>query len=106
MKENSSFSNLVFLKELETDSVDSFEKLWRACVNNDLMLTNDEAQALLPLGTSLGSTDIEGQSAALNLAIERFSSMLEYERKKTPEKARLYMSMGVLCGAAAAVLMI
>ena len=61
---------------------------------------------LLPLGVSLGATDIEGQSAALSLALEKISSMLEYERARTPEKARRYMSMGFLCGAALAVVMI
>ncbi|MBQ7132830.1 MAG: stage III sporulation protein AB [Oscillospiraceae bacterium] len=106
MKTRQSYLNLGFLSTLDTDECDSFEKLWSYSIENDTALCDDEKTVLLPLGVSLGATDIEGQSAALSLALEKISSMLEYERARTPEKARLYMSMGVLCGAALAVLMI
>lgn len=106
MKMRSSYANLAFLSSLSVDECDSFEALWNNSIENDKSLCDDEKSALLPLGTSLGATDIEGQSAALQLAIEKISAMLEYERAKLPEKSRFYMSMGILCGAALAVLMI
>ncbi len=106
MKTHGRFADLAFLSDLNVDECSAFDELWLASIENDKSLCEEEKSALLPLGASLGATDIEGQSAALSLAIEKISAMLEYERAKSPEKARLYMSMGILCGAALAVLMI
>lgn len=106
MKTQKQFENLVFLQNLNTLQCDDFEKIWQNSVYCDKKLDNAEKSALLPLGATLGSTDVPGQLAALEMARERFGAMICDAREKHPQKIRLYMSMGVLCGAMLAVLMI
>lgn len=106
MKTQVQFENLVFLQNLNTSQCDAFEKIWHNALCCDKKLDDVEKAALLPLGSTLGSTDVPGQLAALEMAKERFGAMICEARQKHPQKIRLYMSMGVLCGAMLAVLMI
>ena len=105
LKTQNRFDNLHFLELLDLQS-DCFSDSLKLSVINDFYLTDSEKKPILSLADSLGSTDIEGQAAAINIAKSSISSQYIYEKEQSIQKKRLYLSMGVLVGAALAVLLI
>ncbi len=99
------FDNLMFLRLLDLNG-DSFSDSLKLSISNDYYLTDNERKTILTLADSLGSTDIQGQAAAIDMAIHSISSQYIFEKEQSFQKKRLYLSMGVLIGAALAVLMI
>ncbi len=105
LKSQTRFDNLLFLKLLDLQS-NCFSDSLKRSVINDYYLTDCEKKTILSLADTLGSTDIEGQAAALDMAKLNISSQYNYEKEQGIPKKRLYLSMGVLVGAALAILMI
>jgi stage III sporulation protein AB len=66
----------------------------------------DERQrgVLLPLARELGSTDIDSQLAALAYAISRLQEISAQESEYCKTHGKLYRTLGILCGIAAAIL--
>ena len=58
------------------------------------------------LGRELGTSDCAGQEQLLELYFERISALYEKAAAESGKKARLFRSVGFLCGAGAAVLLI
>ena len=59
---------------------------------------------LLHLARELGSSDLESQLAALSYAISRLKEISEIEREHYRTHGKLYRTLGILCGIAAAIL--
>lgn len=105
LKLQSRFDNLDFLKLLELQC-ECFSEEFKTALINDCCLTQSERIPLLSLAETLGSTDIEGQAAAIDIAKKSIASQYDAEKEGNLQKRRLYLSMGVLVGTALAVLMI
>lgn len=78
---------------------------WRGAVEGDSALGAEEKLLLLELGGTLGTTDAEGQLCALSLTLTRFSALAADLERAAAEKGRLYRALGILGGAAAAVVL-
>lgn len=105
LKLQARFNNLDFLKSLELQR-ECFSESFKTALIKDCYLTQSERMPLLALADTLGSTDIEGQAAAIDIAKKSIVSQYYAEKEENLQKRRLYLSMGVLVGAALAVLMI
>ena len=66
----------------------------------------DERQrgVLLPLARELGSSDLDSQLAALAYAISRLQEIGAQESEYCNTHGKLYRTLGILCGIAAAIL--
>ncbi len=68
--------------------------------------SEEEKSILLQIGTTLGSTDLEGQLSALTLCKTRLESLLLAATERQQTHATLYRSMGLLGGLFLVILMI
>lgn len=67
---------------------------------------NEETALLRELGRSFGGSDSEGQLQLLELYTERFSRLRESAEAEYSRKGKALVRVGVLCGAAGAVLVL
>ena len=67
-------------------------------------LTDKHREVLLPLSRELGSTDLESQLAALSYAATRMQALAENERLLSQTHGKLYRTLGLLGGIAAAII--
>lgn len=65
-----------------------------------------ETELMRELGKSLGTSDIAGQETLLALHGERLSALYEQAAADYAKKGKTFRSVGLLCGAGAAVLLI
>ncbi len=80
------------------------QMLWRSAVEGDAAVPDAARSSLIRLGTSLGTTDTEGQLAALALCRTELLKAAEEAAESARVKGKLYRALGVLGGAAVAVL--
>jgi len=81
----------------------SWPKALDECVHQ---LGREEAVILASLGDVLGRSDLESQLSALALTREQFEQRVGAAREKVITQGKLYRSMGILGGAAAAIILI
>ncbi len=83
-----------------------FPEAWRSGIEEHAKLLGKEhAQALLPLGGTLGSTDLESQLTAIDYTRQLLNNRLEIARDYRDKHAKLYRSLGALCGVAIAIIL-
>ena len=68
------------------------------------LLSKDDESKLTEFFEQLGTTDLYGQLSRTKLYIGEFSQREELLKEKLKRCGRLYRGMGVICGAAAAIL--
>lgn len=68
-------------------------------------LEQEELQILEDFAASLGTTDRKTQRSNVKLLQKRLDDVLEQTQEIYQRKGRMYRSMGVLCGLAAAILL-
>ena len=84
----------------------NFHPVWERAVHDDKTLSEKDKQILHSLGASLGASVSDGQAAVLESTKVSLSAQLEEARTASAEKSKLYRKLGILCGiAAAAVIM-
>lgn len=88
------------------DSGIGLKEEWDKCVQSLLYLQNDDKAPLYDLGDSLGRSDAEGQTAVINMTLERLSHRADSAREEYERRGRLYRTLGILCGAAAGIILI
>ncbi len=66
----------------------------------------EETELLRELGKTLGTSDCAGQEQLLELHGERLAALYEAAAADYAKKGKLFRSVGLLCGAGAAVLLI
>lgn len=79
---------------------------WACAVSADAAIPDAARESLLHLGASLGSTDLEGQLAALSLCRERLETALVQARENARVRGKLYRALGLLTGAMAGVMIL
>ncbi len=94
--------------ELVRGYIDNGEDAKSAWENACLRLPqkNGEAALLAELGQSIGTSDREGTLRLIGLYAERFSEMERSAREAYTRKGKAVMQVGMLCGIAAAVIII
>lgn len=97
------YETLGFLGEV--GEAGRFADAWYSAVKKDPALEREEKQLLAELGGTLGTTDTEGQLCALSLIGAQFSRLAEDTEQKAREKGKLYRAIGILGGAAAAIVL-
>ena len=75
-------------------------------VRGFLSLRREERQLLLEFAGTLGGTDLKTQRAGAALLTSRLEELAETAQRENSVKGRVYRTMGMLCGAAVAILML
>jgi len=97
-----SFARMV---EAELENGFDVRAAWeRAC--NAFSQRNEETALLRELGRSFGTSDSEGQLQLLELYVKRFSGLREIAEGEYSRKGSAFIRVGMLCGAAGAVLVL
>ena len=81
------------------------QMLWQAAVEGDQEVPVSAQEILIRLGTSLGTTDTEGQLAALSLCRTQLQNAAGDAAEVCRIKGRLYRVLGVLGGLMLGVLL-
>lgn len=71
-----------------------------------LDLTDETVQTLDVLAGSLGKSDVEGQCAAIDLALEQLRLQLQYLQADSHRRVRSYRTISVCTGLALAVILL
>lgn len=67
------------------------------------MIKHEDMEIICRIGSTLGTTDIQGQIAALKQFISETEHQIVLADKEYISKGRLYRSLGIIAGAAAAL---
>lgn len=105
LAEMQTFRPLGFLQRA-SQNPDTFPQSWTDAVRSDRALTPESAEVLCGIGQTLGSTGLEGQLAALSLALERLGALQAEAERLAAGKGNLYRSLGVLGALFAAILLL
>lgn len=96
-----------FLYELEGSA--SLNEAWQKALSKlredggFSCLTDAEAHVISDFGATLGTSDIAAQHGNMEMALERLGVQAETLRREVAEKGKVYRSLGVLSGLAAAI---
>ena len=103
-----SLEPLLFINELPTEfEPDSdFRSQWRKAINAQTDMPEEEKKILLSLGDIIGTSDIEGQTAAINGFQSELDEIEQVRRDMFIKKGKLYRSVGMLFGVMAGILVI
>ena len=85
-----------------------FENIWNKCVltiPKGYALKKADIDLLLEFGSQLGKTDVEGQLKHIELYRQLFEKQLEAAEDAIAKKSKLYKTMGLFVGTAAALMM-
>ncbi len=107
--EEEPFSSLNFLKEFSEISPEQFHDFWKKQATDfakSKAFTKEETAAFCQFGAALGTTDLRGQQQLCETAKERFAQFHEAAANDYREKGRLYVTLGGISGAAAALIML
>lgn len=85
------------------------EEAWRAALkklreDEFFSLTDAEARMLEDFGAGLGTSDYKAQKANMEMALERLDAQAQTLRQEVAQKGKIYRSLGMLGGLAAAIL--
>ncbi len=104
-------SNLRFIREClaDVESGEPFPSAWKNAVEGDaglcLMLGGCKAN-LVQLGEDIGSTDVEGQLSCCEYYKQIFEKELADREENSKKYSKLYPSLGIMLGIAAAIMII
>ncbi len=105
LAEMQTFRTLRFLQQAAQDP-EAFPLCWFDAVEHDRTLSPESAEVLCGIGQTLGSTALDGQLAALSLALERLSVLQSDAENTAVKKGNLYRSLGILGAIFAAILLL
>ena len=103
------FAHLTFLKTCSVAMLEgeTFSASWQAALDEySHMLGKEEVAILADLGGVLGQSNLENQLNAITLVRQRLDVRIHEVREKVVTQGKLYRSMGILGGAAAAIILI
>lgn len=89
------FLSLTFLQQAAAHAGE-FPSCWQRAIAEDPSLSDGERAVLETVGQTLGSTTLEGQTAALSLCGERLAALQAEAESRAKQQGNLLRSMGVL----------
>lgn len=103
--------NLKFLADCaeRVESGEAFPSAWRNSVESDRELCgllDNCKEHLVQLGGDIGATDVEGQLGCCEYYEQFFEKELVFREENGKKYAKLYPSLGVMLGIAAAIIII
>ena len=84
-------------------------EIWTEVIEDsfrDLDLTFEDERILIDFGLALGKSDIEGELRNIEVTIEKLKGQLTYAKEKNDKYAKVYRTLGTLCGIVIAVILI
>ena len=107
---NPVYNQLGFLytANLNKDSFKSFSEIWSESIDGWVCspLKKEDFSLLNSIGSSLGTSDIEGQLSSLELFKEKAKMHFESASSERDKKLKLYRSLGVLSGIFVSVMIV
>jgi stage III sporulation protein AB len=87
---------------------ENFADSWKSAVSSFSPpgLTKSDRMLIMNIGASLGTSDIDGQTATLSLYSAELQSAFETSEELCKKKSKLYTSLGILAGSFLAVILI
>lgn len=82
-----------------------FPSAWKEAVRSADVRDREARDILESLGDILGGSDLDSQLASLELCRDRLELCLEAAREHAAKHKKLYRTLGVLAGAAAAIIL-
>ena len=100
LRNNTEFSSLGFICSMPSEYSPEldFHDEWKRSVETDSLLTSDMKQILNELGSSLGTSDVDGQISVIDAALEKMTVLEKQLEAEYADKSRLYRSTGILLG--------
>lgn len=100
--------NLEFLRNLPDvyEPGTNFHDVWDKAVSEDDLLSGEERSILLSFGSTLGTSDADGQISSAESAIERIRELERIRSEEYSRKGKLYRSVGMLFGTMVGILII
>ena len=96
-----------FISRIE--SGEDFDKTWESAAQQipaDSGISKQDRELVKRFGTGLGKTDMQGQESHCELCLREAICALEEARRDRDAKSKLYRSLGILSGAACALLIL
>lgn len=107
LKNNQMLGSLDFIGKLDDDENTSFRQAWENSVTQSQTALSDADKNLLKaFGSSLGTSDINGQLSTLELYKDSFKKLESDACESYEKKSRLYRTMGFLIGAFISIMLI
>lgn len=105
---SSEFSEFSFLQNFVQNAVpnEDFRPYWMTAAESLSELSPSDKDAIKSLGESLGSSDIQGQLALLELNQTVLTARLEEAQEARQRKSKMYRSVGFLLGGAVGVMLL
>lgn len=106
--EHPNYTELAFLKNVSRAFCTGIPPriLWQDAIAEDNAVSQEEAAILSGIGNVLGTTDMQGQLAALELYRSRMDALADTMQENCRKKSELYPKLGVLLGTMLALLII
>lgn len=106
--EHPNYSAFTFIKRVSREFCTEIPMciLWKDAVSADDAIVPEAKTILTNLGNVLGTTDLEGQLAALALHRRQLDELTEQLKETSQQKGELYRRLGVLLGAMLAVMLL
>jgi stage III sporulation protein AB len=108
LSEQPNYRDFSFLKTVSQQISPSMppQMLWHEAVRKDAAVEESAKEVLYSLGSVLGTTDTQGQLAALALHRTQMQTIAAQSREKNQKQGSLYRQLGFLTAAMMAVLLL
>ena len=91
----------LFFEASKQMQLDFAGEAWEKCINNsNIMLLEEDKEALKSLGKLLGNTDIEGQISQIRLVNTFLDEQIKEATESRNKNEKMYKKLGVIVGIA------
>ncbi len=97
----------LFFEVSKQMQLDFAGEAWEKCINNsNLMLLEEDKEALKSLGKLLGNTDIEGQISQVRLVNTFLDEQIKDATESRNKNEKMYKKLGVIVGIAVVIVLV
>lgn len=97
----------LFFEASKQMQLDFAGEAWEKCINNsNIMLLEEDKEALKSLGKLLGNTDIEGQISQIRLVNTFLDEQIKEATESRNKNEKMYKKLGVIVGIAVVIVLV
>lgn len=97
----------LFFEASKQMQLDFAGEAWEKCINNsNIMLLEEDKEALKSLGKLLGNTDIEGQISQIRLVSTFLDEQIKEATESRNKNEKMYKKLGVIVGIAVVIVLV